>query len=84
MLFDARTMYDQENPKADEVLRGIVESLPEAVGSCVDAAAAELDPVRQSALLKVNFSIPQTLRIARGGAGKSCSLLTLTKPLWFV
>jgi hypothetical protein len=54
MLFDARTMYDQENPKADEVLRGIVESLPEAVGSCVDAAAAELEPIRQSALLKVS------------------------------
>ena len=53
-LFDARTMYDQENPRADEVLRGIVESLPEAVGTCVDAAAAELDPLRQSALLKVS------------------------------
>ena len=50
---DARSMFDQQNAKADEMLRSIVDVLPEAVGTCVDAAAAELDVSRQAALLRV-------------------------------
>lgn len=53
LLFDARSLYDQKSPKADELLRGILDSLPEAVATCTDAAGAELDPVRQAALLRV-------------------------------
>ena len=52
-LLDARTMFDQGNPRADEVLRSIAQTLPEAVHTCVNAAAAELDRSRQSALLRV-------------------------------
>jgi hypothetical protein len=53
LLYDARDMFDKQNAKADEVLRSIVNSLPEAVATCAAAAAAELDPLRQTALLKV-------------------------------
>ena len=53
LLFDARQLFDQQNAHADEALRSIVGNLPEAVGSCVEAAGADLDPIRQAALLKV-------------------------------
>ena len=52
-MFDARQLFEQQNARADEALRSIVGQLAEAVTSCVDAAAAELDPVRQAALMKV-------------------------------
>jgi hypothetical protein len=53
LLYDGRDMFDKQNAKADEVLRSIVNSLPEAVATCAAAAAAELDPLRQTVLLKV-------------------------------
>jgi len=53
LLFDARQLFEQQNARADEALRSIVGQLAEAVTTCVDAAAAELDPVRQAALMKV-------------------------------
>lgn len=53
LLFDARQLFEQQNAKADEALRSIVGQLPEAVASCVDAAGADLDPIRQAALMKV-------------------------------
>lgn len=53
LLYDARELFDQQNAKADEGLRSIVASLPEAVATCVDAAQAELDETRQVALMKV-------------------------------
>ena len=53
LLFDARQSFEQQKASADEALRSIVGQLAEAVTSCVDAAGAELDPVRQAALLKV-------------------------------
>jgi len=53
LLYDARELFDQQNAKADEGLRSIVQSLPEAVATCVDAAQAELDEPRQIALMKV-------------------------------
>ena len=34
-------MFDQQNAKADEVLRSIVDALPEAVATCAEAAATE-------------------------------------------
>ena len=46
-------MFDQQNARADEVLRSIVASLPEAVATCVDAAGEEFNVPRQTALLKV-------------------------------
>ncbi|KAK9907253.1 hypothetical protein WJX75_000093 [Coccomyxa subellipsoidea] len=52
LLYDARELFDQQNAKADEGLRSIVASLPEAVATCVDAAQAELDETRQVALMK--------------------------------
>ena len=64
---DARSMFDQQNAKADEMLRGIVDVLPEAVGTCVDAAAAELDVSRQAALLRVTThpAVPEALSSTR-------------------
>ena len=53
LLYDARELFDQQNAKADEGLRGIVQTLPEAVATCVDAAQAELEEPRQVALMKV-------------------------------
>jgi len=53
LLFDARQLFEQQNARADEALRSIVGQLAEAVTTCVDAAATELDPVRQAALMKV-------------------------------
>lgn len=53
LLYDARELFDQQNAKADEGLRSIVQWLPEAVATCVDAALAELDEPRQIALMKV-------------------------------
>lgn len=53
LLFDARQLFEQQNAKADEALRSIVGQLPEAVTSCVDAAGADMDPIRQAALMKV-------------------------------
>ena len=55
-LFDARTMFDQDNPRADEVLRSIAQSLPQAVHTCLDAASADLEKPRQAALLRVSAS----------------------------
>ena len=53
MLFDARQLFDQREAKADAALRAIATRLPEAVATCLDAAAADLDAPRQAALLKV-------------------------------
>lgn len=55
MLYDARELFDSQNPRADGLLRSIAGDLPAAVATCVSAAAAELDPLRQSVLLKVAF-----------------------------
>lgn len=75
LLFDARSLFDQQNPKADEVLRSIIDVLPTAVGNCVEAAGAELDVSRQSALLKVgpfqNAAAPLSL-CGMKGTNKLC------------
>lgn len=57
-MYDARELFDQQNAKADEGLRGIVQSLPEAVATCVDAAQADLEEPRQIALMKVPILAP--------------------------
>ena len=54
LLFDARQLFEQQNARADEALRSIVEQLPQAVATCVDAAGADMDPLRQAALMKVS------------------------------
>lgn len=48
-------MFDQQDVKADELLREIVADrrLPEAVETCAEAATADFDLTRQKALLKV-------------------------------
>ena len=53
LLFDARQLFEQQNAGADQALRSIVGQLPQAVATCVDAAGAEMDAVRQAALMKV-------------------------------
>ena len=53
LLYDARQLFDAGEARADEVLRSIAEELPAAVTTCVEAAAAELEPARQAALMKV-------------------------------
>eukprot|EP00873_Tetraselmis_striata_P045222 jgi/Tetstr1/465486/TSEL_010170.t1 len=50
-LLDARTLFDQEDAKADELLRSITD-LEEAITSCCDAASAELNVARQKMLMK--------------------------------
>ena len=62
MLFDARQLFEQREAKADAALRAIASRLPEAVATCLDAAAADLDAPRQAALLKV---CPGTLPLLR-------------------
>ncbi|KAL3162570.1 hypothetical protein ABBQ38_008623 [Trebouxia sp. C0009 RCD-2024] len=52
LLFDARQLFEQQNARADEALRSIVGQLPQAVATCVDAAGAEMDSIRQAALMK--------------------------------
>lgn len=54
LLFDARQLFEQQNARADEALRSIVGQLPQAVATCVDAAGAEMDSIRQAALMKVH------------------------------
>lgn len=56
LLFDARQLFEQQNAGADQALRSIVGQLPQAVATCVDAAGAEMDAVRQAALMKVPSS----------------------------
>jgi hypothetical protein len=53
VLYDARQLFDGHNAKADVLLRSVAEALPEAVATCLEAAGAELSPLRQAALLKV-------------------------------
>lgn len=60
LLLDARQLFEQQNAKADEALRSIVGQLPEAVTSCVDAAGADMEPVRQTALMKVSNGTQRT------------------------
>ncbi|XP_065851815.1 protein VACUOLELESS1 [Euphorbia lathyris] len=52
LLFDALDHFDRRSAKADENLRLIRTSLPEAVEACVDAAGHEFDVSRQRALLR--------------------------------
>lgn len=53
ILYDARQLFDSHNAKADELLRSVATALPEAVITCLQAAGAELRPIRQAALMKV-------------------------------
>ena len=71
LLFDARQLFEQQNAKADEALRSIVGQLPEAVTSCVDAAGADLDPIRQAALMKVwhNLLLSPAQVVLKSNAG---------------
>lgn len=50
-LLDARTLFDQKDARADEVLRSIPD-LRDAITTCCDAAAAEINVSRQKLLLK--------------------------------
>ncbi|XP_037491912.1 protein VACUOLELESS1 isoform X1 [Jatropha curcas] len=52
LLFDALDHFDRRSAKADENLRLIRTSLPEAVEACVDAAGHEFDVSRQRTLLR--------------------------------
>ncbi|CAM6111380.1 unnamed protein product [Calypogeia fissa] len=52
MLYDALDHFDKRNAKADENIRLIVNSLPEAVGACIDAAGHEFDISQQRTLMR--------------------------------
>ncbi|KAK9999284.1 hypothetical protein SO802_018887 [Lithocarpus litseifolius] len=52
LLYDALDHFDRRSAKADENLRLIRSSLPEAVEACVDAAGHEFDVSRQRTLLR--------------------------------
>lgn len=52
LLYDALDHFDRRSAKADENLRMIKASLPEAIEACVDAAGYEFDISRQRTLLR--------------------------------
>ncbi|GLT74040.1 hypothetical protein SLA2020_458610 [Shorea laevis] len=52
LLYDALDHFDRRSAKADENLRLIRLSLPEAVEFCIDAAGHEFDVSRQRTLLR--------------------------------
>ncbi|KAF3445002.1 hypothetical protein FNV43_RR14695 [Rhamnella rubrinervis] len=52
LLYDALDHFDRRSAKADENLRLIRSSLPEAVEACIDAAGHEFDVIRQRTLLR--------------------------------
>ncbi|PKI55713.1 hypothetical protein CRG98_023929 [Punica granatum] len=52
LLYDALDHFDRRSAKADENLRLIRSSLPEAVETCIDAAGHEFDVSRQRTLLR--------------------------------
>ncbi|KAM0932749.1 putative transcription factor WD40-like family [Dioscorea sansibarensis] len=52
LLYDALDHFDRRSAKADENLRLIRSSLPEAVKACIDAAGHEFDVSRQRTLLR--------------------------------
>lgn len=52
LLYDALDHFDKQSPKADENLRLVRSSLPEAVEACIDAAGHEFDVARQRTLLR--------------------------------
>ncbi|GLC37683.1 hypothetical protein PLESTM_000635700 [Pleodorina starrii] len=55
-LWDARALYDDQNPRCDRILRHIQDSgpsaLPSAVATCIQAAGHDLAPQRQRALMR--------------------------------
>lgn len=52
LLYDALDHFDRRSAKADENLRLIRSSLPEAVEACIDAAGHEFNIPRQQTLLR--------------------------------
>ncbi|CAN4104407.1 unnamed protein product [Withania somnifera] len=52
LLYDALDHFDRRSAKADENLRLIRSSLPEAVEACIDAAGNEFDVSQQRTLLR--------------------------------
>ena len=52
MLFDAVELYEKHDSKADDNIRGIRESLVEAVNMCIEAAAHEFNVELQQQLLR--------------------------------
>ncbi|XP_020105943.1 protein VACUOLELESS1 isoform X2 [Ananas comosus] len=52
LLYDALDHFDKRSAKADENLRLIHSSLPEAIEACIDAAGHEFDISRQRTLLR--------------------------------
>ncbi|XP_057532014.1 protein VACUOLELESS1 [Amaranthus tricolor] len=52
LLYDALDHFDRQSAKADENLRMIRSSLPEAIEACIDAAGYEFDVSRQRTLLR--------------------------------
>lgn len=52
LLYDALDHFDRRSAKADENLRLIRSSLPEAVEACIDAAGHEFDFSQQQTLLR--------------------------------
>lgn len=56
LLYDARRLFDAQDARATGELLEILKAgdLPAAVTTCLRAAAAELDPNKQAALMKVS------------------------------
>lgn len=74
ILYDARQLFDSHNAKADELLRNVASALPDAVTTCLQAAGAELNPIRQAALMKVRPCIRIRLRTIATRIISACSL----------
>jgi len=54
LLHDARKLYDERDARAAAELLDVLKSgdLPSAAAACLGAAAAEMDPVKQEALIR--------------------------------
>ncbi|EPS58224.1 hypothetical protein M569_16591, partial [Genlisea aurea] len=76
LLYDALDHFDRRSAKADENLRLIRSSLPEAVEACIDAAGYEFDPLLQRTLLRA-ASYGQTFasHVQRDSIQEMCKML---------
>lgn len=65
-LVEALESFEQGQPRANEIIRGIKADLAGAVDTCIEAAGLEPDPVWQKKLLRVSLGCYEGGRSADG------------------
>lgn len=93
LLHDARKLYDERDARAAAELLDVLKSgdLPSAAAACLGAAAAEMDPVKQEALMRAGcygraflalnsseVNAPSDIKISPNAAGKEVLVLART------